>query len=56
MPLPYLVVIVDEFAEMKTEQPEVAREFVRIARPGRALGFRLILANAETSRYRRRTN
>ncbi len=43
-PLPYLVIIVDEFAEMKTEQPDVAREFVRIARIGRALGFRLILA------------
>ncbi|MDQ7030513.1 MAG: type VII secretion protein EssC [Ardenticatenia bacterium] len=43
-PLPYLVVIVDEFAEMKTERPEVAQEFVRIARLGRALGFRLILA------------
>lgn len=44
VPLPYLVVIVDEFAEMKTEQPEVAKDFVRIARLGRALGFRLILA------------
>jgi S-DNA-T family DNA segregation ATPase FtsK/SpoIIIE len=43
-PLPYLVIIVDEFAEMKTEQPDVAKEFVRIARIGRALGFRLILA------------
>lgn len=43
-PLPYLVVIVDEFAEMKTEQPEVAKEFVRVARLGRSLGFRLILA------------
>ncbi|MCB0158091.1 MAG: type VII secretion protein EssC, partial [Caldilineaceae bacterium] len=43
-PLPYLVVIVDEFAEMKTEQPDVAKEFVRIARTGRALGLRLILA------------
>ncbi len=43
-PLPYLAVIVDEFAEMKTERPEVAQEFVRIARLGRALGFRLILA------------
>ena len=43
-PIPYLLVIVDEFAEMKTEQPEVAKEFVRIARLGRALGFRLILA------------
>ncbi len=43
-PLPYLVIIVDEFAEMKTEQPDVAKEFVRIARIGRALGFRLLLA------------
>ena len=43
-PLPYLVIIVDEFAEMKTEQPDVATEFVRIARVGRAGGFRLILA------------
>ncbi len=43
-PVPYLVIIVDEFAEMKTEKPELAQEFVRIARLGRALGFRLILA------------
>ncbi|MEM4202898.1 MAG: type VII secretion protein EssC [Candidatus Methanomethylicaceae archaeon] len=43
-PLPYLVVIVDEFAEMKTEQPEVAKEFVKIARVGRAPGLCLILA------------
>jgi len=43
-PLPYLLIVVDEFAEMKTEQPDVAKEFVRIARLGRALGFRLILA------------
>ena len=43
-PLPYVLIVVDEFAEMKTEQPEVAKEFVRIARLGRALGFRLILA------------
>lgn len=43
-PLPYLVVVVDEFAEMKTEQPEVAKEFVKIARLGRAPGLCLILA------------
>ncbi len=43
-PLPHLVVIVDEFAEMKTEQPEVAKEFVKIARLGRAPGLCLILA------------
>lgn len=43
-PLPYLVIIVDEFAAMKAEKPEVASEFVKIAQLGRALGFRLILA------------
>lgn len=43
-PLPYLVIIVDEFAEMKSEMPDVAKDFVKIARLGRALGFRLILA------------
>ncbi len=43
-PVPYLIVIVDEYAEMKIEQPEVAKEFVRIAHIGRSLGFRLILA------------
>ncbi|MEN6478915.1 MAG: type VII secretion protein EssC [Anaerolineales bacterium] len=43
-PLPYLVLIVDEFAEMKADQPETAAEFVRLARIGRSLGFRIILA------------
>lgn len=48
-PLPHLVVIVDEFAEMKTEQPEVAKEFVKIARLGRAPGLCLILAMQKPS-------
>ena len=43
-PMPYLVIIVDEFAELKTEHPETAKQFIRIARVGRALGFRMILA------------
>jgi S-DNA-T family DNA segregation ATPase FtsK/SpoIIIE len=43
-PLPYLVLIVDEFAEMKADQPDTAAEFVRLARIGRSLGFRIILA------------
>lgn len=43
-PMPYLVIIVDEFAEMKSEAPEVAKDFVKLARLGRALGLRLILA------------
>ena len=44
IPIPYLVIIVDEFAEMKSERPEDAKEFVKIARLGRALGFCMILA------------
>ena len=51
-PLPYLIVIVDEFAEMKTEQSEVAQEFVRIARLGRAPGLCLVLAMQKAGRHR----
>ena len=53
-PLPYLVIIVDEFAEMKTEQPEMAKEFVRIARTGRTSGFSPDPGNAKAGRHRGR--
>jgi len=43
-PLPHLVVIVDEFAELKTEMPDFMVELVRAARVGRSLGVHLILA------------
>ncbi|MCS7039874.1 MAG: type VII secretion protein EssC, partial [Caldilineales bacterium] len=43
-PLPHLVIIVDEFAELKTELPEFIGELVRTARVGRSLGVHLILA------------
>lgn len=43
-PLPHLVIIVDEFAELKTELPEFMGELVRTARVGRSLGVHLILA------------
>ena len=39
-----LVIIVDEFAQLKTEQPEFLSELISIARVGRALGIHLILA------------
>lgn len=42
--LPHLVVIVDEFAELKAEQPEFMKELISAARIGRSLGIHLILA------------
>lgn len=39
-----VVLIVDEFAELKRERPDFLEELVRIARLGRSLGLHLILA------------
>jgi S-DNA-T family DNA segregation ATPase FtsK/SpoIIIE len=43
-PLPHLIVIVDEFAELKAEQPDFMRELISAVRVGRSLGVHLILA------------
>lgn len=43
-PLPHLIIIVDEFAELKAEQPEFMKELISTARIGRSLGVHLILA------------
>ena len=43
-PLPHLIIVVDEFAELKAEQPEFMKELVSAARIGRSLGIHLILA------------
>lgn len=44
LPLPHLFLISDEFAELKSEEPEFIRELVSAARIGRSLGVHLILA------------
>ena len=44
IPLPHLVLIVDEFAELKAEQPDFMQELISAARIGRSLGVHLILA------------
>ena len=44
IPLPHLVIVVDEFAELKAEQPEFMKELISAARIGRSLGIHLILA------------
>lgn len=43
-PLPHLFLISDEFAELKSEEPEFIHELVSAARIGRSLGVHLILA------------
>ncbi|CDA41922.1 putative uncharacterized protein [Lachnospira eligens CAG:72] len=43
-PLPHLIIIVDEFAELKAEQPDFMKELISAARIGRSLGVHLILA------------
>ena len=47
--LPHLIIIVDEFAELKNEQPEFMRELVSASRVGRSLGVHLILATQKPS-------
>ena len=43
-PMPHLIIIADEFAELKKEQPDFVRELVSASRVGRSLGVHLILA------------
>ena len=43
-PIPHLILIVDEFAELKADQPEFMKELISTARIGRSLGVHLILA------------
>jgi len=43
-PLPYLLVIIDEFAEMKEHAPDFMDRIASIARTGRTLGIYLLLA------------
>lgn len=49
IPLPHLILIVDEFAELKMDQPEFMKELISAARIGRSLGVHLILATQKPS-------
>lgn len=44
IPVPHLFIIIDEFAELKREQPEFMKELISVAQVGRSLGVHLILA------------
>lgn len=43
-PVPHLLIVVDEFAELKKERPEFMSELISVAAIGRSLGVHLILA------------
>lgn len=43
-PIPHLIIVVDEFAELRADQPEFLDDLTSTARIGRSLGVHLILA------------
>ena len=48
-PMPFLVIVVDEFARLKDELPEFIDGLIDVARVGRSLGVHLILATQTPS-------
>ncbi len=44
VPLPHLIIVTDEFAEMKKEEPEFMTELNTVATIGRTLGVHMLLA------------
>ena len=48
-PMPHLFIICDEFAELKSQQPDFMDNLISVARIGRSLGVHLILATQKPS-------
>ncbi len=48
-PCPHLFIICDEFAELKSQQPDFMDNLISVARIGRSLGVHLILATQKPS-------
>ena len=48
-PIPHLIIVSDEFAELKDQQPDFMEDLVSTARIGRSLGVHLILATQKPS-------
>ncbi len=49
LPLPHLFIVVDEFAQMKMQLPDIMDQFISTAQIGRSLGVHLILATQSPS-------
>lgn len=48
-PMPHLIIVSDEFAELKSQQPDFMEDLISTARIGRSLGVHLILATQKPS-------
>ena len=48
-PVPHLIIVCDEIAELKSQQPDFMENLISIARIGRSLGVHLILATQKPS-------
>ncbi len=48
-PVPHMFIIIDEFAELKREEPDFMHELISVAQVGRSLGVHLILATQKPS-------
>ncbi len=48
-PLPHLIIVIDEFAQLKMQHPEFMEKLIEIAQVGRSLGIHLILATQKPS-------
>ncbi len=48
-PMPHLIIVCDEFAELKSQQPDFMEDLISTARIGRSLGVHLILATQKPS-------
>lgn len=49
IPVPHLFIVIDEFAELKREEPDFMQELISVAQVGRSLGVHLILATQKPS-------
>ncbi len=49
VPVPHMFIVIDEFAELKREEPDFMRELISVAQVGRSLGVHLILATQKPS-------
>ncbi len=48
-PLPHIIIVTDEFAELKKEEPDFMAGLIKVARVGRSLGVHMVLATQKPS-------
>ena len=43
-PMPHIIIVIDEYAELKKEKPDLMADLISIAETGRSLGIHLVIA------------